>query len=473
MSIASGVGAVLGSSSGISNLANSLAARLGGSAGTYFQQLKPASFRSVSFVSLGSASTFGRRVDVHEYPYRDKPWAEDLGRATRHFEVSGYLVGDDVIAQRDTLIAACELDGMGTLMHPTFGELDVTLIQFRTIERWDKARYFELEFEFVEAGQKVFPSSFTGTGNALLTAVLGANAAAALDFASRALSTLSLGAAVLGAVVSTANSWYTFAKNVVVDARNLFRLLTDLPGDFGRFAGASSVPAFSTTGEVAHQSNTVASLTALSVSNRAAVTAAGAELAGAAAGLGPSSSDAFSSAAVDVVNAVLAAAPAPDDAIRLLTALAGYSVTTPTTSSAIGVGMAKAQSATTDLLRRASIAAVAQAASMYQPTSSDDAASVRRSVTSLIDREIRVAGDQGEDNTYQAMKTLRAAVVADLNSRGGALPSIKTFQFAGSLPAPVLANRIYRDSSRADGLVEQANPVHPAFMPATFKALSV
>jgi prophage DNA circulation protein len=135
--------------------------------------------------------------------------------------------------------------------------------------------------------------------------------------------------------------------------------------------------------------------------------------------------------------------------------------------------MATVQSATTDLLRRASVAAVAQAVSVYQPTSSDDAASVRRTVTGLIDREIRVAGDQGEDNTYEAMKTLRAAVVADLNARGGALPSIKTFEFAGSLPAPVLANRIYRNSSRSDGLVEQANPVHPAFMPPAFKALSV
>lgn len=473
MSIASGAGAVLGASSGIQNLAHSLAARLGGSAQTYFQQLNVAKFRGVRFVSLGGASTFGRRVDVHEYPYRDKPWAEDLGRATRHFAVSGYLVGDDVIQQRDMMIAACELDGVATLMHPTFGELDVTLLQFRTIERWDKGRYFELEFEFVESGQKVFPSSFSGTRNALLAAVLGANAAAALDFAANALQTLSLGAAVLGAVVDTAVGWYNAAKNLVVDARNMFRLLVDLPGDFGRFAGSSSVPAFSTTGEVSNSQNSVASLTAQAVANRAAVDDAGAVLSSAASSLSTASSDAFAAAAASMASAVLATAAAPDDAIRLLISLASFTSSNQTTSSTIGTAMSTVQSASTDLFRRSCIAAVAQASSEYQPTSSDDAASMRDTVTALIDSEIQVAGDQGSDNTYDAMKTLRAAVVADLNARGGALAAMKTFQFAGSLPSLTLANRMYRDATRADELVEEADPIHPAFMPLTFKALSV
>ncbi|BCQ23161.1 DNA circularization N-terminal domain-containing protein [Caballeronia sp. NK8] len=473
MSIASGAGAVLGTASGIQNLAHSLAARLGGSAQTYFQQLNVAKFRGVRFVSLGGASTFGRRVDVHEYPYRDKPWAEDLGRATRHFAISGYLVGDDVIQQRDMMIAACELDGVATLMHPTFGELDVTLLQFRTIERWDKGRYFELEFEFVEAGQKLFPSSSTSTISGLLEAVLGANAAASLDFVTNALTTISVGAAVLGTYVYSALGWYTTAKNVVVDARNLFRLLTNLPGDFGRFAGGSAVPAFSTTGEVSNSQNTVSSLTAQAVTNRAVVDSAGTALMSAAAAMSAAGAANYAAAAADLAAAVLAAAPAPDDAVRLLISLSSYSNTNPTTSSNIGIAMASAQGAASDLFRRACVAAVAQASSQYQPTSSDDAAAMRDTVTALIDAEIVIAGDQGADNTYDAMKTLRAAVVADLNTRGAALAAMKTFQFAASLPALVLANRMYRDAARADEIVGEANPVHPAFMPLSFKALSV
>lgn len=473
MSIASGFGSVLGTSSGIQNLAHSLAARLGGSAGTYFQQINVASFRNVRFVSLGGVSNFGRRVDIHEYPYRDTPWAEDLGRATRHFAVSGYLVGDDVIAQRDLLIAACEQSGVGKLVHATYGELNVTLLQFRAIERWDKGRYFEIEFEFVESGERMFPSTVTATTTGLIEAAFGADAAASLDFVSNALTTLSAGAATLQTYVVSALGWYTAAKNVVVDARNLFRLLTNLPGDFGRFAGASAVPAFSTTGEVSNSQNTVSSLTVQAVANRAAVDDAGAALTAFASSISAASASDYAAAAAGLASAVLAAAPAPDDAIRLLSDLSTYTNDSPTTSSTIGASMATAQAAATDLFRRSCISAVAQAAAQYQPTSSDDAAQMRDTVTALIDAEIVIAGDQGEDETYSAMKSLRAAVVADLNARGGALAAIKTFQFPASLPALTLANRIYRDAARADELVEQASPVHPAFMPRSFKALSV
>ena len=48
-----------------------------------YEDLRPASFRGVSFqVDVASLSA-GRRVQVHEYPQRDQPWVEDLGRATR------------------------------------------------------------------------------------------------------------------------------------------------------------------------------------------------------------------------------------------------------------------------------------------------------------------------------------------------------------------------------------------------------
>jgi prophage DNA circulation protein len=472
ISVGGGSGAVLGASSGVSNLANSLAAALGGSAGTYFQQLKPASYRGVSFVSLGGRSAFGRRVELHEYPKRDQPWPEDLGRRARPFMVSGYLVGDDVIAQRNTMIAAAELNGTGTLVHATYGQLNVTLLVMNVIERWDKGRYFELEFEFVEAGKQSFPLSSSATGSSLLASVLGSNAAAALNFASQALKVVSLGAAVLNSAVSTALGWYTVAKNVVLDAKNLFSLLTNLPGDFGRFFGSSSIAPYSTTGTTGQPTATVASLTALSVSNRVAVDTASATLAAAAANLSSSTTDAFAAAAVGVANAVLAATPDPADGMRLLTELAAFMPTGVNTTSVIGTGMTTMQNACADLFRRTCIAAVAQASSTYQPTSSDDAAQVRDTVTGLIDAELTIAGDQGEDETYEAMRTLRTAVVADLNARGAGLAAIKSFAFSSSLPAPVLANRIYRDASRADDLVAQAQPIHPLFMPATFKALS-
>ncbi|TAM50232.1 MAG: multidrug DMT transporter [Paraburkholderia sp.] len=473
MNIGGGAGAVLGSMSGISNLAQSLSARLGGSIGSYFEQLRPASFRGMQFVSLGADGTFGRRNALHEYPKRDTPWSEDMGRAARRFQVTGYIVGDDVIQKRDVMIKLCETEDTGELVHPTYGRRTVSLMEFRVIERWDKARYFELQFDFVESGERVFPTAANATTNLIASAVNALGLSAAADFASRVLNTLSYGAAVVGMAVNTALSWYTNAKNIVGDARNLVRLVFNLPGAFGRFAGSATVPTFSKyPGGPRASSLTVDDLIEQATQARTAVSTAASTLATAAAALGTNSTAAFATAAQGVASAVFAAAPAPADAIRLLTSLATFQPATPTTSSVIGVGMATMQSACGDLFRRAAIGSAALAASQYQPTSADDAAAMRDALAALIDSEIEVAGNQGEDGTYGALRSLRAAVVQDLNKRGAGLASVKTFSMKAGLPALVLAHRLYRDAGRADELVAQVDPIHPAFMPLSFRALS-
>ena len=90
----------------------------------------------------------------------------------------------------------------------------------------------------------------------------------------------------------------------------------------------------------------------------------------------------------------------------------------------------------------------------------------------LIDDESDIAGDAGDDSSYGALRALRQAIVADLQARGANLASIATFTFNAPLPSLVLANRIYRDPIREQQLVQQVAPIHPAFMPTRFKALS-
>lgn len=89
--------------------------------------LRPASFRGVPFQVDDDEGTFGRRVQVHEYPNRDKPYTEDLGRATRRFTINAYLVGNDFFEARDRLIVAIDTPGPGTLVHPYYGEVAVLL----------------------------------------------------------------------------------------------------------------------------------------------------------------------------------------------------------------------------------------------------------------------------------------------------------------------------------------------------------
>lgn len=474
MTIGSGLAALSGTVSGIENAATAIQGILGLGGPTYFQQLQPASFRGVPFVVLGGESTFGRRTNVHEYPYRPMPWVEDMGRAKRLYRVTGFMVGDNVISQRKAMIAAAETKGPGVLVHPTHGSKTGSILEpgVRFTERWEKGRYFELSFDFLEGGPRVYPTQKTSTGSFLASAVGAANIAMAQDFAATVLGPLESGAAIVGMAVSTALSWYNTAQTLVGDATNLFDLVCSLPGDFGRFFSGNTAGVLQSTAPAAGANATIASLIAQGAENRAAVATAGATLNAAASSLQSSTTGAFASAAQSVATSLLASCVNPADGLRLLGQLASFTPSVATPNSLVGAAMSAMQGACGDLFRRTAVVGLATASSSYQPTSYNDAVSVRETVTGFIDNEITIAGDEGDDSTYGALRTLRQAVVTDLVARGANLARVTTFTFGASLPALYLANRIYQDPTRSDQLVAQTSTPHPAFMPISFQALA-
>ncbi len=48
---------------------------------TWKDRLQDASFRGVPFKVEEESTGTGRRVETHEYPNRDKPYTEDLGKS--------------------------------------------------------------------------------------------------------------------------------------------------------------------------------------------------------------------------------------------------------------------------------------------------------------------------------------------------------------------------------------------------------
>jgi prophage DNA circulation protein len=86
------------------------------------RRLIGASFRGVPFLVDSGERSGGRRTVVHEFPLRDDPFVEDLGRRARSFRVDGYVIGDDYLDERDALLAALEdVAGPGELVHPNYG----------------------------------------------------------------------------------------------------------------------------------------------------------------------------------------------------------------------------------------------------------------------------------------------------------------------------------------------------------------
>jgi hypothetical protein len=134
--------------------------------------LRRASFRSIPFLTESYGGEHGRRWADHEYPGRDVPYAEDMGRSQRVWRFTGYLIGDNYPMMRSLLVAACELPGPGPLVHPTIGAVQVVCRKIEHNEERDRGRYVSLQFEFAEAGQLLNPASLSIPASIIAAAAL-------------------------------------------------------------------------------------------------------------------------------------------------------------------------------------------------------------------------------------------------------------------------------------------------------------
>lgn len=131
-------------------------------------RLRDASFRGVPFSVDDDDASFGRRVQLHEYPKRDKPYTEDLGRAARRLTINAYVIGDDYADKRDRLIAAVETEGPGTLVHPQYGEMQGSINgTVKVSHSSSEGRMSRISFEFVESGELTFPVAGVATAQQL------------------------------------------------------------------------------------------------------------------------------------------------------------------------------------------------------------------------------------------------------------------------------------------------------------------
>ncbi|MHA6236879.1 DNA circularization protein [Pseudomonas fluorescens group sp. PF-69] len=473
---------------------------------SWVKKLNPASFRGLRFGVLGSEQRFGRRVAVHEYPNRDKPFVEDMGRSTRSINLVGFLIedshvygGGSVLEQRELMIAAAEKAGPGILIHPTLGQLTVSLPDggLSVVERWDEGRYFELHFSFIEAGERVFPAAKVATKSLLDSLVDKLGLAGLSDFVRSVEATISsvfaaiktvegvisdtldtvesvisIGQSAVNAVIDTVAGFQQMAGRITHDVSNISSLGSLLTGDFGRYTSGATTKAFQASPSSSDTSAAMSTLIASGCAKRAAVASASASLTAAAAGLNAKTVGVFVAAVNALVDAVVAAIPSPADRIRLLSGLASFMPTAYSSTSPMGQAKSVAQFVTAALIRRSALGALASAVSEYTPSSYDDTLAVRNAVVGVLDAELLIAGDMGDDATYVALNSLRQAIVVDLDTRGATLASLATFALNANLPALVLANRLYQDAGRSDELIGEADPIHPAFMPSSFRALA-
>lgn len=120
--------------------------------------LVPASFRGAIFHVEVSSRSSGRRTVVHQYPKRNLPYAEDMGREAVRWQFTGYLIlrdkgiGGNLLTQIAALIGALEADDAGILVHPTLGTMMVMCERYSYGDKRQQGGYVEFDMQFVEAG---------------------------------------------------------------------------------------------------------------------------------------------------------------------------------------------------------------------------------------------------------------------------------------------------------------------------------
>lgn len=135
--------------------------------------LLPANFDGCFFHVEAGSKESGRRIVVHEFPKKDVPYAEDMGRRAIEFSVRAYCIqypfnttdapdpvpGDvrflymrDYRIARDLLRDRLEIEGSGTLQLPSLPPLRVVCPRYRLSEEERLGGYCVFDIQFVEFG---------------------------------------------------------------------------------------------------------------------------------------------------------------------------------------------------------------------------------------------------------------------------------------------------------------------------------
>ncbi len=91
----------------------------------WHDDLRPGSFRGVPFKALGHRAQEARKGVHFTFADRNLGYVEDQGLEDGRFTLEVYVIDDEVAAARDALRSAMLQPGVGTLIHPWFGSMDV------------------------------------------------------------------------------------------------------------------------------------------------------------------------------------------------------------------------------------------------------------------------------------------------------------------------------------------------------------
>lgn len=388
------------------------------------------SFRGVAFHVERYDTMGGRRWLVHEYPRRDRPYAEDMGRKAREWRLQFFVAGDDYDRQRDELIEALDAPEPGELVHPYLGTFSVVATDPRWSESTSEGGVCTFEVTFIESGAETFPVESVDTQGLVMQAADELEAATIADF----MRNWSVEGLLGWSLVS-----------VERDLAAIMRGLENVVGDIaGQVAAAIRLPmniAGIVMGGYNRLRNAVLEpVRALDLYSGRSVLSSGDSGSG----------------------RVRLSPGTPVRAARLMreTGESGNAVQVPIADTPERRQRARNTIAANQLNGRAAAVEAARLVAATDWLSRGDAEAAGADTLALIDAQMMQA-EPISDAVYGALVTLRAAVTEDLRRRVIALPGLTAYTPQRTLPALVVAHRLYGDARRADEITVRNRVRHP------------
>jgi prophage DNA circulation protein len=391
------------------------------------RRLIGASFRGAPFFVQSSDRGGGRRAPVSEFPTRNDPFVDDLGRRGRTFRVEGHVIGDDYIVARNALITALEdVTGPGELRHPYHGTRRCVCSTFTVRETISDGGMAFFSIEFSEAPlQSVSPSSTPDFIEIVSRSADVANDGTAEDFEAAYAVDDEPGFAIEG---------LTSAFTAVAEG-----------------VGAELARLNATTQELALLDVEIKSL----VSQASSIVRTPANVVSSLAG------------ALATVSETAAGAP-KSFARALIAAYRGYVpgvVQFQATQTRINEA-ANLVALETALLSTLAIEA-ARALPLIEFDTIDDAVADRNAVADILEEQAESAGDVA----YLALVELRSDVVLAVPEQG-LVARLVTLDQRVAIPSLLLAYNLYGDVSREPEIVARNSPQHPAFMLGSLEVIA-
>ncbi|PLP87420.1 hydroxyacid dehydrogenase [Pseudomonas sp. FFUP_PS_473] len=445
---------------------------------TWRDQLHPASFRGVAFLVDSDATPVGRRVQVHEYPQRDKPLVEDMGSKTREIKLTAFIGGDDCLDRRDDLLNALDKPGAGELVHPWFGRLLVTAgdgCQVSHERREGGIVRFELVF--IEGGEKGYPvgvpkasRQVEASSESFLESAL-ARYKAAMAVVNRARMAVTALQNSIAGIQMAIQREFSQVLGLVSSAEALADMLINAPGNFSAMIRAQ----FSSVGGSTRSSGYSWSPS----SSSSATVAADPEFANTVARL--ASTEEVFSGFVDSGRGITSQL----ELARQL--MAEQQFDDLMTNPPGGLATAAAVKAARELMRDALIVKAVRAAALMPvvsaPAELPGVPALAQQVASPLERpEVPAADDvislrdglsaalweaglSASHEHFEVIEAVRKHVKGHLSEVARSGVRLVEIEPKESLPALVLAYQCFGDASRAAEIVTRNKVPHPGFLP--------